>query len=174
MGIAINKVFNANVYLDGTNDLMGRAAEIKLPELAAKMAEHSAVGMVGTLELPTGLDKMSMTFKWAGFYPEVVKAQMNPFGAHKFQIRCNLETYDASGRAAQVPLVILVTASSKKAALGTVKAQESLNSDDEWSVTYIKVTSNGEELVEVDVYQNIWKVGGVDVLETYRANVSGG
>jgi len=63
MGLSIQKVFNANVYLDGTNDLMGRASEIKLPEVAAKLAEHGAVGMVGDIKLPTGMQAMSMTFK---------------------------------------------------------------------------------------------------------------
>jgi uncharacterized protein len=173
MSIIISKVFNANVYVDGTLELIGRAKEVKLPEITAKVIEHSGLGMAGVLELPAGLDKMSMSIKWAGIYADLVKLGANPFTSHKLQIRCNHETYDAAGRTTQLPLIVLVTASWKKAALGTLKPQDALETDDDLSVSYIKITLDKEELVEIDVMNNIWKVGGVDVLEQFRTSLSG-
>ena len=52
-GIQTAQVVNANIYLNGKN-LLGRAAEVKLPEVTAVMKEHSALGMVGKFELPRG------------------------------------------------------------------------------------------------------------------------
>ena len=43
--ISINRLTNANVYLDG-GSMLGRAEEVSLPVLKAKMAEHKALGMV--------------------------------------------------------------------------------------------------------------------------------
>ncbi|OZO65940.1 phage major tail tube protein, partial [Escherichia coli] len=37
--------------------------------------------------------------------------------------------------------------------------------------TYYKLTINGEEIIEVDVLNMIYKVGGVDMMEKHRANI---
>lgn len=55
--IEINRITNANIYLDGAN-LLGRAEEVKLPDVSMTMQEHKALGMVGKVELPAGFDKM--------------------------------------------------------------------------------------------------------------------
>ena len=55
--IQINRITNANIYLDG-NNLLGRATEIKLPDVSLIMQEHKALGMVGKIELPAGFDKL--------------------------------------------------------------------------------------------------------------------
>ena len=49
--IEINRITNANIYLDGAN-LLGRAEEVKLPDVSMTMQEHKALGMVGKVELP--------------------------------------------------------------------------------------------------------------------------
>lgn len=46
--IQINRITNANIYLDG-NNLLGRATEIKLPDVSLIMQEHKALGMVGKI-----------------------------------------------------------------------------------------------------------------------------
>ena len=51
----IKKIFNANVYIDGTNSLLGRAREIVLPSVTMNTEEHKGLGMLGALELPVGL-----------------------------------------------------------------------------------------------------------------------
>ena len=62
--IEINKLTNANVYLDGVN-LLGRAEEVQLPQIKHKMAEHKALGMVGSAEFFAGIDKMECKIKSA-------------------------------------------------------------------------------------------------------------
>ena len=49
--IEINRITNANIYVNG-NSLLGRAEEIKLPDVSAIMQEHKALGMVGKIEPP--------------------------------------------------------------------------------------------------------------------------
>ena len=56
--IEINKLTNANVYLNGTN-LLGRAEEVELPQIKHKMAEHKALGMIGSAEFFSGMIKWS-------------------------------------------------------------------------------------------------------------------
>ena len=105
--IEINKLTNANVYLDGVN-LLGRAEEVQLPQIKHKMAEHKALGMVGSAEFFAGIDKMECKIKWNALYPAVLRTCSNPFTAAFIHVRAFLET-DNRGR---IVAAITATAST--------------------------------------------------------------
>jgi P2 family phage contractile tail tube protein len=170
MPVSINRITNANIYLEG-GSLLGKAEEVKVPELAAKMAEHKALGMVGTIELPSGFDKMEGEIKWSSFYPGVMKAAGNPFKFLSLQVRCNVETYTGQGRTEEKALVTFLTVAFKQAAGGTFKQHENAEFPSKFSCYYLKQTFDGEDIVEFDVMSNIFKVGGEDVLVNYRNNI---
>lgn len=172
-GIRVSKIFNANVYLDGVNSLIGRADEVELPDIEVETEDHKGLGMVGKLKLPSGLKELKAKIKWSGFYAEHLKAGANPFRAHALQLRGSVETYDAGGRVEELPVVVFLTASWTKAGLGKYEAQKAVAFEDELAVTYVKVVHDGKEVLEVDVLQNIWRVDGEDVLARYRANIGG-
>jgi len=169
----ISKVLNANWYLDGTNDQIGRTSEIEMPSLAWKMIDHTALGMIGTVELPTGLDKLTMKLKWAGFYSDVMALIANPFKSHRFHVRASVQSFGPEGKTSDTPLVMLVTGSSKQMQLGTLKPMESTDVEDELAVTYLKLTVGGKDILELDVWTNTFKVDGKDVLAQFRANQGG-
>lgn len=166
----IRKIFNANVYIDGTNSLLGRAREIVLPNIAVNVEEHKALGMIGALELPVGLAPLVTTITWAGWYADRF-AHFNPFRAHKLQVRASVETFGAGGRVSEQALVVVLTAAWKNAPLGTLAAGAGGEVQDELATTYVRVALDGDELFEVDVNANIWRVNGEDLLEQYRANL---
>jgi len=169
----VSKVFHANCYLDGTNSLLGKFSEMKLPDIAPAMQEHKGVGMFGTLELPGGLGPLVLTAKWNGFYPDVLAASADPFTARRFQVRANVETHNQLGRIAEVPLVALLMGRWKKAGGATFKPQESGEFDDEIACTLVQVSIGGVEQYCIDVLNNIYRVGGVDRLAAMRANIGG-
>jgi P2 family phage contractile tail tube protein len=169
----ISKIFNGNVYVDGTSNLLGKASEITLPDIAVETDEHMALGMIGKVSLPTGLALMEAKIKWAGFYAEQLVNGANPFQAHKLQVRASVESYEAEGRVEETPLVVLMTCRWKKTPLGVIGAQAATEYEEELTVTYVKVTLGGKELIEVDVLENVWKVNGVDILAQYRKNIGG-
>lgn len=121
--IQVNRIVNANIYIDGTN-LIGRAEEVKLPDIQAIMAEHKALGMVGKIELPSGFDKLEGEVKWNSLYEEAAKAMANPFKAVQLQCRSSIETYGAQGRIQEVSLVTFLTVMFKKNPLGTYKQHD--------------------------------------------------
>lgn len=170
MPISLNRVTNANIYLDGGSQL-GKAEEIKLPDIVAKMVEHKALGMIGTIELPSGFDKMEGEIKWSSFYQDVMMKTANPFKFLSLQARCNVETYTGQGRTAEVPLVTFLTVAFKKNPLGSFKQHENADIPSAFACYYIKQTLNGQDIVEFDVLNNIYKVGGEDVLVNYRNNL---
>jgi len=170
MNNLVNKVTNANIYLDGIS-YMGRAEEISLPDVAPKMVDHKGLGMVGESELPAGLQKMSAKIKWNAIYPDVMAKTHNVFQALRLQIRTSIETYENGSRVAQVPCVIFLTAIPKKAGGLVFKPQDNVEREDEFNVTAYAMEINGEEIIDVDVMANIWRVNGVDQLAQYRANL---
>lgn len=170
MGNLINKCTNANVYLNG-NSYMGRAEEITLPDISPKMADHKALGMVGELEVPAGLTKMSAKIKWNAIYPEVMLSTHNAFQAVRLQVRTSVETYAGGSRIAQVPAVIYLTGTWKKSGGLAFKPQDNVEMENELNVSAYKMEVNGEEIVDIDIMANIWRVAGEDQLALYRFNL---
>lgn len=171
MAIAVKRVTNANVYLTGTGSLLGRAEEVNLPDIKAKMSEHKALGMVGALELPSGLDKMEMKIKWNSIYADTAKKFNDITTARQLQIRTSVETYTSAGRTEQAPARVSVTVLPKNIPLGNFKQHDNVELEQMFTVTYVKVEVNNEPIVEIDVLNNIYKVDGVDLLAAYRANL---
>lgn len=170
--IAVNKVYNANVYINGKS-FLGRAEEITLPSLKAKMVEHKALGMYGVIETTAGLEKMEAKIKWNSLYPEVLGEMANPYKTHQLQVRASLETHDSSGRIAEVPVTIFLTAQFKTFPGFGFKHQDNVEIETELSVNYYKLVIDGKEIVEADFFANIWKSNGEDILAKYKANIGG-
>lgn len=170
--IAINRVTNANIYLDGKS-LLGRAEEVNLPDVKYKMSEHKALGMVGSIEVWSGIEKMEASIKWNSIYADVLKKTSNPFSALKIQVRADVEGYNSQGRVSEVPSVTYLTGQFKNAPMGNFKQHDNVELTSMLSVTYVKQVINGEDVIEIDVLANIFKVNGVDVLAQYRNNIGG-
>jgi uncharacterized protein len=170
MAININKVSNANIYVNG-GSYLGAAMEIDLPEITQKMTDHVALGMVGTTEMPSGVDKMEATIRWNAIYQNVLTLFANPFAVLDLQIRANHETWEAGGRTAQTPLVIYLKGSSKTHQIGNFKQHENVESENQLSVHYVKIELGGVELLELDAHANIYRVNGVDIISDYKNNI---
>ena len=170
--IQLNRVTNANIYVDG-NCLLGKAEEIKLPDITTVMSEHKALGMVGKIELPSGFEKMEGEIKWNSFYRDVWLKMNNQYSMVQLQVRSNVETYGAMGRMQQQPLVTFLSVMFKKNPMGTFKQNDNAEFSSSFACYYIKQQLAGEDMLELDVLANIYKVGGVDQLDIYRNNIGG-
>ena len=155
----INKLTNANVYMNGVN-LLGRAEEIQLPQIKHKMAEHKALGMVGSAEFFAGIDKLECKIKWNALYPEVLMTASNPFLSTMIQVRASLEA----------PATAFLIGTFKEFPLGTLKPHENAEYETTMSVTYAKLIVDGIEIFEIDVLENIYKVNVIDMLSQFKKN----
>ena len=75
--LSVNRITNANVYLDGIG-LLGRAEEIEVAKPKHKMVDHKGLGMAGSAEFWAGVDKLEAKIKWASIYPEAETALNSP------------------------------------------------------------------------------------------------
>lgn len=168
--ISVNRLTNANVYLNGAS-LLGKAEEIDLPKITAKMAEHKALGMAGAIELPSGFEKMESRIKWNSFYADTMKKMANPYEAVSIQCRSSLEGYTAGSRVSEAPVVCFMKGQFKEIPLGNFKQHDNVEAESRLAVTYVRLEINGDVIVEFDALANIYKVAGVDVLAKYKINL---
>ncbi|QBP09852.1 phage major tail tube protein [Cupriavidus metallidurans] len=170
--IKVRQIVNANVYLEGM-DMLGQAEEVKIPEISVIESEYKGLGMVGKIKLPAGIDAMEAEIKWKSYFEEAMRRVANPFAAVQVQIRSNVEDWDSTGRQRERPLVTYLTVLTKKVMGSTFKQQERTDFPSSYNVHYIRQVFDGNEELEVDVFNNIFKINGQDALAQYRLNIGG-
>ena len=171
--ITVHRITNANIYLGDTN-LLGRATEIKLPDIKAIMSEHKALGMIGKIELPTGgFDKLEGEIKWNSFYEETWKSTLNVFSSIALQCRSSIDMYDSTGRSQQKSLVTHLTVTFSENPLGTYKQNENAEFSSKFTATSVRQLVDGKEVLNIDYLANIFEVGGQDQIATYREIIGG-
>lgn len=164
----VSKITNANLYMAGTANLVGKLSELTLPKVTAVTEEHQALGMIGKIKLPTGIELLEATAKWKGFYKEAFAA-CDPFSAVQFQARASVQTFSCrSGCHEAAPGRVHRFTEFDLGALVAAQGSEQTTA---LNVTPIKVSLDGEELVEVDPVHNVWRVRGKDLLESWRTQL---
>jgi uncharacterized protein len=166
----LNVLSNANIYMEG-NNFAGKAKEIELPEIELKMEEFDALGLYGTPELPNGIEPMEGTITWSSFYREVAEKVADFSKATNMQVRGSVEEFGTNGRSNIVPYVVTMRAIFKKNPLGSFATKELAEFESDISVYYVKQVYGGRTILEFDVFNNIYKVNGVDLLARFRTNL---
>ena len=172
MNIAVNRITNANIYIDGIG-LLGRAEEIEVAQPKQKMVDHKALGIAGTAEFWAGVDKLEARIKWASLYQEALSVVASPFAAHSFQVRGSIQQYTSQGLTAELPLVYLMTGVFKDAGSFTFRQHENVDSVSAITVYHSELYVAGAQIHLYDVLANIYVVNGVDQLTTLRSNLGG-
>ena len=172
MAVNVNRLTNANVYVNGAN-LLGMAEEVTVPRPKAIMVDHKGLGMVGKGEFPSGLDSLEATVKWASLYatPEAILG--TPFTVNFYQVRGHLETYGATGLVATGAAIFLLSGPMKD--MGELKFMKHENVDvsTKIAVYHVEEYLNGTQILLYDLFSNQLIVDGVDVLAAFRENVGG-
>lgn len=170
-GIAIQKVTQGVVYLDG-NSMLGKCESVDLPDLKFLFEEHKSLGMVGKLELPThGVDKLEGKLKMNSIYSDMAK-KLNPFRYRQIQVRSSVNVHTSMGKVQEKRLVTFLTIAVKNMPLGKFEQHKNVDVEYDFNCTYVRQVMDGEDIIEYDALANILKIGGEDVLEEYRQNVT--
>jgi hypothetical protein len=99
MDISVNRITNANIYMDGTG-LLGRAEEIQVAQPHHRMVDHKALGMAGTAEF-FGRGLRSSRQKSSGLH--FIQKCCQPPGAPLFRTPFRCEGAWINTRARGVP-----------------------------------------------------------------------
>jgi P2 family phage contractile tail tube protein len=170
MSVKTNQINNCNIYVNG-NNLLGRAVEVDAPEVKFKMTEFKGLGLIGSFDLPAGMDKMSLRIKWNAFYEDVFPVFVNAYEKIQLMIRASMEKWEGGEKVSEAPVIIYATCQSNGFPLGKFKQQDNVEVESTLSCTHCKIEIDGKEVMEVDFMNNIFKVNGEDKLAQYRANI---
>ena len=161
------KLKHLNLFLDGEN-WIGVAEEYTPAKLAMKLEAYRGGGMPGAVHINMGLDDgaLDTEFTFGGYEAALFKKQ------HQAKIDGVMLRFAGSFQrddTAQVSAVEIVQRGRiKELDGGTLKTGDNSQQKATMVNTYYKVTVDGEELVEIDLINMIWRVGGEDLMEEHR------
>lgn len=165
----INSITNANAYLNG-NKLAGKLDELELPAIKLKMQEVAALGLFGTTEIPSGLEKLEAKFKWNAIYPDEWRKE-SPMEATRIIVKSNMATADAGGIKKNSQVTATIGGIFKELPSGSFKpGEKSDGAEHLMAVVYYKLEVDGKTVYEIDVYNNIFKHGDKDLLASFNTN----
>ena len=172
MDIAVNRLTNCNVYIDGVN-LLGRAEEVTIPKPKHKYTDHKGLGMAGSVKLWAGIDVVQAKIKWASIYPEVEAVINTPFEALQMQVRGSINQYEGGALVAEVPFVYMMTATTEDGGEMAFKMHENVDTTSTFSLVHHELYIDGDQMFLYDVMSNTYIVDGDDQLANFRANLGG-
>lgn len=169
--IEINRITNANIYVDGVN-FIGKAEEVTTPDVKAVMQEIKGLGLVGSPKFFAGIDLEDAKIKWNSMYKDASTLLSDFTKAVPIQARTSLETYTAEGRTQEQAVVYYFTGTPTNIpGLGNLKPRENAESESNLNITYAKLVIGADVIYEVDILNNIYNVAGKDILAKYRKNL---
>jgi len=155
------KLKNMNVFNDGRS-YIGEASSVTLPKLSRKMEAWRAAGMLGAAKADFGLDDDALQLEWkVGGYVRQVLAQYGAVGVDGVQLRF-AQAYQRDDTEEVDAVEIVVRGRHSELDRGESKVGD----DTEWSITtqctYYKEAVNGLVLLEVDIFNMVYLVNGID------------
>lgn len=164
------KSVNFKVYLNG-DDLLG-IAEGNFPTGEFMSTEIKGAGLAGSITAPvTGhFQDITTTLTWRTVTSSFVKLATPD--AHTMDLYADLEGFDAGrGIVTRTGLHVFMKSRTTKIDLGKLAVGETQDTQTEHNVYYMKVYLGDKEVMEIDKYNFIYKVNGVDYLSDTRKNL---
>lgn len=166
-----DKLINAKVYQDGEKALLG-ISDVELPSIEYITETMAGLGIAGELDSPvTGHTKaMTVKFKWASVSQQAITLLRTE--THTLDIRASVQRMDAgTGKFSTAPLRLALRALPKKSGLGKAEPAKKMDADTEMEVAYLKMWIGGDEVLEIDKLNFIFRILGEDVLADVRSDL---
>lgn len=161
------KLTGFRVYLDG-DDLIG-VADVTLPSLEAMTETVKGAGIAGEVDSPVvgHYGSMEVQLNWRTLEKSNVLLA-SPKGVH-LDLRGAQQVYDSSaGEFIIRPVKVVVHGVPKTTELGKLDVGATTDTSNTIEANYLKVTIDGTELLELDKYNYICNIGGVDYMAEIR------
>lgn len=161
-------LINFRVYDAQSNDLVG-VADCELPKFEAMTETVKGAGIAGEIDVPV-IGHYSSTETKLNFRTITKHAIMASMTKNqKFELRGAQQTYDAvSGEVKIVPVKCIIQGLPKSTEQGKFETGAGTDTSVTIETTYVKLIVDGEELVEIDKFNYIAKIGNTDFLADVR------
>lgn len=161
------KLINFRVYQDG-DDLLG-ISDVTLPKLDSITETVKGAGVAGEIDDPTigHFGSMELELNWRSLVKSnIVLAK--PTGVH-LGLRGACQGHDSAKNVLKtMPVKIVVEGTPKSTDLGKLDMGATTDTKNTIEVTYIKITVDGETVLEIDKFNYICVIDGVDYMADIR------
>ena len=169
--MAIPRKLKMMNLLNEGNSYMGQVAEVTLPKLSQKLENWRGGGMMGNVKIDMGHndDMNDLSWKLGGLDPLVLKQ----FGASKvdaYGLRF-AGSYQRDDTGETTPVEIVVRGRHEEIDMGSAKPGDATEHSIKTIWTYYKLIVDGQETIEIDIPNCIFKVDGVDKYAEHRKNI---
>lgn len=163
---------NFNLYTGVLGEKHIGVGTLTLPEVTPLTQTVKLAGMSGEIELPVigQLGSTSATIS----SPTLTRQQilLAVQDAQLLTARGAIQTYDAAaGKNRVVAMVALMRGTTKKFSPGQLEKGAGMDSSVELEIDYLKLTLDGIDYLEIDKWNNVYRVGGVDYLADINAAI---
>ena len=158
------KINEYNVYLDG-DKMIGIAASSDLPEVNMQTSTVSGVGILGEIDSPTigQFENMEQEIQFNMLYSSAMD-MLSPLSTVNLTFRAAQQVYDKNGGYAFKGLRIVEMGRVKSFKPGKIEKGESMEASITVELTYMMIEVDGQQLLEVDKLNGVYKVNGEDML----------
>lgn len=156
-----------NNFVDGVG-YAGQINEMTLPKLAIKAEAYRAGGMIGEVDVDLGLEKLEVEIKAGGYMTELIKQFGGSINSVPFRFMGAYQKDDTDETDA---IEVVMRGRFTEIDGGNSKVGDDTEHNFKASLTYYKLVMNGEEIVEVDMLNSIYRVAGQDRMAAARAAV---
>lgn len=158
------KINKYNVYSDG-NRLLGMGDELSLPDFEASTETISGAGILGEVDDPTVgyFSNQEMEIPFRVLDPEAVD-MLDMTRSVQLMIRGAQQTTNSQGDIEFRQMRVVVRGRAAKFSPGKVKAGSPMETSITLTVIYILIELEGKAVLELDKFNEIYKVNGVDIL----------
>ena len=169
-----NQTPDANIIFEvyNTGQTLLGTAQVDLPNLQSMTAEVKGAGIAGAIDksIVGMFQAMSMTFNFRTVYEGT--AELLEAKQHHLECWAAVQITDpGEGRFLTKQHKIIVRGEFKNLTPGKLAAAETQDRTVEMEVVYFKEEFDGKERIEMDKYNLVYRVNGVDQLAEVRAAI---
>ena len=163
------KVNLYNVYNKG-NRLIGVDEEVTLPDFETMTETLAGPGIGGEIEEPIiglfGSSEVEIPFQTAH---DAVFEMLTPGTAVDITLRASTQVKDGNGNTTFEGIRIVLRGLFKSLTSGSLKQGAGTKASIKFEVTYCLYEVNSKGKLEIDKFNQVYKINGVDVLQVARS-----
>lgn len=148
------------VSVDGVG-YRGKCNIDQMPKLTRTMVDHQAGGMDGSVEIDVGQEKLETELTFNEHTADIINTH-GECKADGVLIRLNGSAESQSGACATNAIEIVMRGRFKEIDLGGYKPKEQTEMKVSGTLTYLKYSVNGIDLIEIDILNYVFNVNGKD------------
>jgi len=147
-------------------------AEVELPALTAMTQEVSGAGIAGQVDSPVlgHFQAMGMTLTWRTVTDEIKRVLEQRY--HHIELYAAIQTMDpGTGKYVTKQQKVITRAVPKAYTLGNLQIGQLQGTTMEFELNYCKMVFDNQDIFELDKYNQIYRVDGVDQLADVKRAV---